>query len=470
MNCQIGLIGLAVMGRNLSLNIEDKGFSVAVYNRTAETTKAFVESEAKGKNIIPTYSIAELVAVLERPRKILLMVKAGEAVDGVLQQLTGHLKAGDIVIDGGNSFFKDTDRRGEEATQKGILYVGTGISGGEEGALKGPCIMPGGPKKAYYDQLEPILTSIAAKVNGNPCCTYIGPKSAGHFVKMVHNGIEYGIMQSIAEAYHLLQDGLGLPLDEIQPIIRQWNEAPLNSYLMEITEGILGTIDKETNQPILDVILDKAAQKGTGKWTSQIAFDLGVPTPTINAAVTARIISAYKDERITASKILQGPSHNFEGNADVLIDQIHDALYASIITAYAQGFALLKAASKDYYDDKLNYTDIARIWKGGCIIRAKLLDTIQIAFEKTSNLANLLVEQCISGLLNNMQSNWRACVQTAIHLGIPCPSIAASLQYFDSYRLKRLPANLIQAQRDFFGAHSFERTDKDGEYHIQWQH
>lgn len=463
---QFGLIGLAVMGQNLVLNIERNGFSVAVYNRTAERTRQFVEGPAAGKNIVGTYSIEEFVAALERPRKIMIMVKAGPPVDAVIEQLRPHLDKGDLIIDGGNSFFKDTIRRAESLEAEGFLYIGTGVSGGEEGALWGPAIMPGGKKEAY-ELVEPIFTKIAAQTDSGPCVTYIGPGGAGHYVKMVHNGIEYGDMQLIAEAYDIMATALGMSAMEMHEVFKKWKTGPLDSYLIDITTDILKTIDPDTGKPIVDVILDKAGQKGTGKWTSQSALDLGVPTPTINAAVESRIISAFKDERTAASKILQGPSSKFDGDREEFINKLHSALYASKIASYAQGMALLRHASSEY-GFGLNYREIARIWKGGCIIRARFLDLIMKAFERNADLPNLLVDSEFSRLVNDAQEDWREVVSTAQRLGVPCLAMAASLANYDAYRRERLPANLTQAQRDYFGAHTYERVDKEGVFHTDW--
>ncbi|MBW2305528.1 MAG: NADP-dependent phosphogluconate dehydrogenase [Deltaproteobacteria bacterium] len=463
---EIGLVGLAVMGENLALNIESKGFSIAVYNRTTDKVKKLVESRGSGKNILGTYSIKELIDSLEPPRRIILMVKAGPAVDELIDQIKPYLSEGDILIDGGNSFFKDTDRRFTFLRTEGIHYMGTGISGGEEGALKGPSIMPGGPKEAY-ERLEPILTKIAAQVDDGPCCTYIGPSGAGHFVKMVHNGIEYGDMQLIAEAYDILKNALGLEAAELADIFARWNEGVLNSFLIEITAKVFTKTDSETGKPLVDMILDKAGQKGTGKWASQIAFDLGVPIPTINAAVEARILSAYKPERMEASGIIGGPQTRFEGKKQELIDAVHDALYASKICSYAQGTAMMKAASEEYLWN-LNLAEISRIWKGGCIIRAQFLDRIKEAYLHHSDLPNLLLYPEFIAWLSKAQDRWRMVIQTANGLGIPCLAFSASLGYFDSYRKDRLPQNLTQAQRDFFGAHTYERVDREGVFHSNW--
>ena len=462
----IGLVGLAVMGENLALNIERNGFSIAVFNRTTAKTDKFIAEKAKGKRILGAKTIEDLVDSLEKPRKIILMVKAGSAVDAMINSIVGHLDKGDLLIDGGNSFFKDTARRGQELSPKGILYIGTGVSGGEEGALKGPSIMPGGPKQAYQ-MVEPILTRIAAQVDDGPCCTYIGPGAAGHYVKMVHNGIEYADMQLICEAYDILKTALALEAPELSDIFSQWNKGELDSYLIEITAAVLARKDKDTGKPLVDMILDKAGQKGTGKWTSQSALDLGVPTPTINAAVVARTMSAFKDERLAASKLLNGPEAQFTGQRDALVQSVREALYASKITSYAQGMALLREASKEY-DWSLNYSEIARIWKGGCIIRAKFLDLIKQSYRQNPDLPNLMVDNDFSKAIASRQDNWRTVVKTAVELGIPAPAMNASLAYFDSYRKARLPANLIQAQRDYFGAHTYQRLDRPGGFHTEW--
>jgi len=464
---EIGLIGLAVMGENLALNIESRGYPVAVYNRTTDKVKRFLEGKASGKNILGTYSVKELLESLGSPKRIFMMVKAGPAVDDLIDQIKRHLSRGDILIDGGNSFFKDTERRHEILAKEGTYYVGTGISGGEEGALKGPSIMPGGPREAY-DSLAPVLTRIAAQVDDGPCCTYIGPSGAGHFVKMVHNGIEYGDMQLIAEAYDILRNALGLEAAELADIFARWNEGVLNSFLVEITAKIFGKTDEQTGRPLVDMILDKAGQKGTGKWTSQIAFDLGVAIPTINAAVEARILSSYKDERLEASRTLDGPQKRFEGQKQELIDAVHDALYASKICSYAQGTAMMRVASEEYGWD-LNLAEISRIWKGGCIIRARFLDRIKEAYLEQPDLPNMLVHPGFSAWIAKAQTSWRMVVQTANRLGIPCLAFSASLGYFDSYRRGHLPQNLTQAQRDFFGAHTYERLDREGIFHTEWQ-
>jgi 6-phosphogluconate dehydrogenase len=463
---QFGLIGLAVMGQNLVLNIENKGFSVAVYNRTGEKTREFAETKAAGKNIKACYSIEEFAGSLDRPRKVMLMVKAGRAVDEMLEQVVPHLQAGDIVIDGGNSHFLETVRRGDALAEKGIHYIGAGVSGGEEGALHGPSIMPGGPREAY-EQVAPIFQAIAAKTEDGPCVTYIGPGASGHFVKMVHNGIEYGDMQLIAEAYDMLHSAIRIDAAELADVFGRWNRGVLSSFLIEITARIFAKVEPETAKPLVELIQDKAGQKGTGKWTSQVALDLGVATPTINAAVESRILSAYKEERVRASKLLKGPRLRYRGGRQELIDGVHDGLYASKICSYAQGMAMLRAASQEYNWD-LNLGEIARIWKGGCIIRAAFLDKIKQAYQRDANLANLLMDHEFAEAIMSRQGAWRMIVQTAARMGVAVPASAASLGYFDSYRRDRLPANLIQAQRDLFGAHTYERIDKPGTFHTEW--
>ncbi|MFC2075972.1 NADP-dependent phosphogluconate dehydrogenase [candidate division KSB1 bacterium] len=463
---QVGLIGLAVMGQNLVLNMERNGFRVAVFNRTTARTDEFIAGPAAGKNIKGTKTIQEFMACLERPRKIIILVKAGAPVDAMIDQVKPYLEKGDILFDGGNTYYPDTDRRVEQWGSEGIKFIGSGISGGEEGALMGPCIMPGGPEDAY-NEMAPILTTIAAQVDDGPCCAYIGPRSAGHYVKMVHNGIEYGIMQLIAESYDILGRALGLKAPEIGDIMAEWNAGELGSYLMEITEEILHWADPETDGYLVDHILDTAKQKGTGKWTSQDSFNVGVPTPTINAAVTGRVLSGYKAERVEAAKALKGVTQLKGLDRDTLIDSVRDALYGSIVASYAQGMALLRLASSDY-DYNLDLPEIARIWKGGCIIRAKMLDPIKEAYRDDPELPNLMVAPHFVELLNRLQAGWRITVQTAVGLGIPSLALGASLAYYDSYRAETLPANLTQGQRDYFGAHTFERTDKEGTYHINW--
>ncbi|EES72061.1 phosphogluconate dehydrogenase (decarboxylating) [Paenibacillus sp. oral taxon 786 str. D14] len=463
---QIGVIGLAVMGKNLALNIESKGFSVALYNRSPEKTKELLE-EAPGKNFVGTYSIEEFVQSLETPRKILIMVKAGKPTDDTINQLVPYLEKGDILIDGGNAHFPDTQRRNKLLEAQGIRFIGAGVSGGEEGALKGPAIMPGGQRDAY-ELVEPILTAISAKVNGDPCSTYIGPDGAGHYVKMVHNGIEYGDMQLIGEAYHLLKDVLGLSVDELHKIFTEWNSGELDSYLIEITADIFGKKDPATGKPMVDVILDSAGQKGTGKWTSQSALDLGVPLSIITESVFARFISAMKSERVAASKRLNGPATQpYDGDKEAFIEAVRKALYASKIASYAQGFAQMRLASEEYGWD-LNYGAIAMIFRGGCIIRARFLQNIKDAYDRDPNLKNLLLDDYFKNVVENYQDAWRQVVATAVTRGIPIPAFSSALAYYDSYRSERLPANLLQAQRDYFGAHTFERVDQEGTFHFQW--
>jgi 6-phosphogluconate dehydrogenase len=463
----IGLIGLAVMGENLALNIERNGFPIAVYNRTPEKTEAFMTKRAQGKQVKATYSIEDFVASLERPRKILIMVKAGAPVDAVIDQLKPLLEPGDIIIDGGNSFYEDTARRTRELTAKDLNFVGMGVSGGEEGALNGPSLMPGGTKSAY-DNLEPILTKIAAQVDDGPCVTYIGPGGAGHFVKMVHNGIEYGDMQLIAEAYDLLKNALGLDHTQLHEVFTEWNNTEeLNSYLIEITADIFTYIDPDTGLPLVDVILDAAGQKGTGRWTVAAAFDLAVPIPTMTAAVNARIVSFYKQERMKASKILTGPTGKYEGDRAAFINKIRDALYCSKICSYAQGMHLLIAASNQFHYD-LNLSECARIWKGGCIIRAAFLDKIKNAFLQDPQLPNILAAPEFKQSILDKQTAWREVIAEAAKLGIPVPAFSTSLAYFDSSRREQLPQNLTQAQRDYFGAHTYERVDKPGLFHTEW--
>ena len=462
----IGLIGLAVMGQNLVLNMERNGYQVSVFNRTSERTDDFIKGPAAGKNITATYSIEELVGSIKKPRKVMMMVKSGAPVDAVIEQLTPYLEGGDLIIDGGNSFFRDTERRSQALEAPGLNYLGVGISGGEEGALWGPSIMPGGHLQAYT-HVEQIFIDIAAKVNGDPCVTYIGPRGAGHYVKMVHNGIEYGDMQLIAEAYDLLHHGLGLSAAELNDVFTDWNQDVLASFLIEITADIFDYEDEETGVPLVELILDKAKQKGTGKWASQEALDLGVPTPTINAAVEARILSAYKVEREKAAEIYPGKTRRFRGDRMNFIEAVKDALYASKINTYAQGMALLATASQEY-DYNLNLAEIARIWRGGCIIRADLLEDIRAAYADNPNLSNLLLVPFFRDALVARQDAWRFVMQTAVDLEIPTPAMSASLAMFDGYRRSRLPANLIQAQRDYFGAHTYQRVDRKGTFHTEW--
>ncbi|MEY2502369.1 MAG: 6-phosphogluconate dehydrogenase [Verrucomicrobiota bacterium] len=465
--CDIGLIGLAVMGENLVLNMESKGFSVAVFNRTWEVTEKFGNGKAKGKNIQPTRTIEEFVGALKRPRKAMIMVKAGGPVDAVIGQLAPLLEKGDVIIDGGNSLFTDTQRRCKDLEGRGIHFVGCGVSGGEEGALKGPSLMPGGSRDSW-EIIAPIFRKIAAQVDGEPCCRYMGPDGAGHYVKMVHNGIEYGDMQLICEAYAILKDVLGLTGNDLAEIFDEWNKGDLDSYLIEITAKIFRKVDPETGKPLVDVILDKAGQKGTGLWTLQSALSQSVVISTINAAVEARVISSRKDERVASSKILPQPKvAKFTGDRKALVTAVRDALYASKIVSYAQGMELLGAASLGSHWD-LNFGDIATIWRGGCIIRAKFLNRIKEAYERDPKLHNLLLDQYFTGILERTQDNWRVAVATAVTHGVAVPAFSASLGYFDSYRSARLPANLLQAQRDFFGAHTYERVDKPGVFHTEW--
>src|ERR1051325_5187299 len=465
--CDIGIIGLAVMGENLALNMESKGFTVAVFNRTTEVTDKFAAGRAKEKNIQPTRTIEEFIGALKRPRKAMVMIKAGNPVDQVIGEVVPLVEKGDVIIDGGNSLFTDTQRRCKDLEGKGIHYVGCGVSGGEEGALKGPSLMPGGSRESW-EIIAPIFRKIAAQVDGEPCCRYMGPDGAGHYVKMVHNGIEYGDMQLICEAYAILKDVLGLGADELAEIFTEWNKGDLDSYLIEITAQIFRKIDPETGKPIVDIILDKAGQKGTGLWTLQSALSQSVVISTINAAVEARVISSRKQERVDASKILPQPKvPKFTGNRGELVTAIHDALYASKIVSYAQGMELLAAASAGSHWD-LNFGDIATIWRGGCIIRAKFLNRIREAYERNPALHNLLLDQYFTGIIQRNQDNWRVAVATAATHGVAAPAFSASLAYFDSYRSERLPANLLQAQRDFFGAHTYERIDKPGVFHTEW--
>jgi len=465
--CDIGLIGLAVMGENLVLNMESKGFTVAVFNRTTEVTDRFAAGRGKGKNIQPTRSMEEFVGALKKPRKAMIMVKAGGPVDAVIGQLAPLLDKGDVIVDGGNSLFTDTQRRCKDLEGKGIHFVGCGVSGGEEGALKGPSLMPGGPRESW-EIIAPIFRKIAAQVDGEPCCRYMGPDGAGHYVKMVHNGIEYGDMQLICEAYAIMKNVLGMEAPELGEIFTEWNKGELDSYLIEITSQIFRKIDPETGKPLVDVILDKAGQKGTGMWTLQSAIAQSVVISTINAAVEARVISSRKDERVAASKILPQPKpKKFSGDRKKLIDAVRNALYASKIVSYAQGMELLGAASKQY-NWNLNFGDIATIWRGGCIIRAKFLNCIVDAYKRDPALHNLLLDSYFTDIVTNTQDNWRIAVAAAVEQGVAVPAFSASLAYFDSYRSARLPSNLLQAQRDFFGAHTYERVDKSGVFHTEW--
>jgi 6-phosphogluconate dehydrogenase len=464
----IGLIGLAVMGENLVLNMESKGFTVAVFNRTVDKVDKFMSGRGKGKNFIGAHSIAEFAATLKKPRKVMMLVKAGQAVDDLIEQLIAALEAGDIIIDGGNSHFPDTNRRARLVESKGLLYIGTGVSGGEEGALLGPSIMPGG-SKAAWPYVKPIFQAIAAKVeDGTPCCDWVGEDGAGHFVKMVHNGIEYGDMQLICEAYHLMRDLLGLSYDEMHSIFRAWNEGELNSYLIEITRDIMAFKDSD-GKPLVEKILDKAGQKGTGKWTVVSALDAGVPLTLISEAVFSRTLSSQKDERVEAARIIGGAPSKFTGDKKAFVNDIHDALYASKIVSYAQGYVLMRTAAKEFGWD-LNYGGIALMWRGGCIIRSAFLGKIKEAFDHNHELTNLLLDPFFKEKMAKSQDGWRRVIAAAVSDGIPVPSFSSALAYFDGYRTERLPANLLQAQRDYFGAHTYERTDRPrGEFfHTNW--
>jgi 6-phosphogluconate dehydrogenase len=464
----IGLIGLAVMGENLILNMESKGFTVACYNRTVSKVDDFINGRANGKNIIGCHSIEEFVENLIKPRKIMLMVKAGKPVDDFIEQLLPHLEDGDIIIDGGNSHFPDTIRRTAYVESKGKLYIGTGVSGGEEGALLGPSIMPGGSPVAW-EHVKPIFQKIAAKApDGQPCCEWMGENGAGHFVKMTHNGIEYGDMQMICETYQMMKDGLGMTNQEMHDCLAEWNEAELGSYLIEITRDILAYKDEQGSE-VIDLILDTAGQKGTGKWTVIEALNLGQPLTLIGEAVFARCLSAIKDERVAASKVLKGPKAKFRGDRNKFVEDLKAALYASKIVSYAQGFQLMRAAAKEY-NWNLNYGGIASIWRGGCIIRSVFLGKIKEAFNKKPRLENLLLDPFFKRAVRKGQASWRRVVSTATKLGIPVPAISSALAYYDGYRAVRLPANLLQAQRDYFGAHTYERVYKPrGEFfHTNW--
>ena len=468
MKADLAVVGLAVMGENLILNMESKGFTVACYNRTTAKVDEFTAGRAAGKNIIGCHSIEELVQTLAKPRKVMCMIKAGNAVDAFIRSVIPYLESGDIIIDGGNSHFSDTIRRAKEVEAKGLFYIGTGVSGGEEGALLGPSIMPGG-SPAAWPAMKPIFQKISAHTEaGEPCCEWVGEGGAGHFVKMVHNGIEYGDMQMICEAYQLMKDGLGLSNDEMHDVFADWNKGDLDSYLIEITRDILGYRD-ENGDAALDKILDAAGQKGTGKWTAVAALDEGQPLTLIGEAVFARCLSAIKEERVEASGKLSGPAEKFKGNRKQLIDNLRQALYASKLVSYAQGYQLMRAAAKTY-GWNLNYGGIALMWRGGCIIRSAFLGKIKTAFDGNPALTNLLLDPFFGEEIENAQAGWRRVVCTAVELGIPMPAIGAALAYYDGYRSARLPANLLQAQRDYFGAHTYERIDKPrGEFfHTNW--
>jgi 6-phosphogluconate dehydrogenase len=464
----IGLIGLAVMGENLILNMESKGFTVACFNRTVSKVDDFMAGRAKGKNIIGCHSIKELSENLEKPRKVMLLVKAGEAVDAFIDKLLPHLEDGDIIIDGGNSHFPDTIRRTEYVEGKGKLYIGTGVSGGEEGALKGPSMMPGGSPKAW-ESVKPIFQAVCAQTpDGEPCCDWVGENGAGHFVKMTHNGIEYGDMQMICETYQIMKQGLEMTNQEMHEVFTEWNEGELDSYLIEITRDILGYKDEDGNE-VIDLILDTAGQKGTGKWTAIEALSLGQPLTLIGEAVFARCLSALKEERVEASKVLTGPKPQFKGDKKAFVDDLRQALYASKIVSYAQGYQLMRAAAQDHKWN-LNYGGIALMWRGGCIIRSVFLGKIKEAFDRNPNLENLLLDPFFKDAVEKAQGAWRRVVTTAVEMGVPMPAMSAALAFYDGYRCGRLPANLLQAQRDYFGAHTYERVDKKrGEFfHTNW--
>ncbi|MGQ9501015.1 MAG: decarboxylating NADP(+)-dependent phosphogluconate dehydrogenase [Anaerolineae bacterium] len=464
----IGLIGLAVMGQNLVLNMDDHGYTVAVYNRTVSKVDEFINGSAKGRKVIGTHSIEELVRVLKRPRRVMLLVKAGQAVDDFIEQLIPYLEPGDIIIDGGNSNFQDTIRRTAYVESKGLLYIGTGISGGEEGARHGPSIMPGG-SPAAWPHVKPIFQAIAAKVeDGSPCCDWVGENGAGHFVKMVHNGIEYGDMQLIGEAYHLMKEGLGMSADEMHQVFAEWNRGKLDSYLIQITRDILAFKDVD-GQPLVDKILDAAGQKGTGKWTVISALDTGVPLTLIGEAVFARCLSALKEERVRASQVLSGPFGRYDDNREAFVYDIREALYASKIISYTQGYMLMRAAAAEY-NWNLNYGGIALMWRGGCIIRSVFLGKIKEAFDRNPELSNLLLDEYFKEAVESAQPSWRRIVARAVEMGIPVPAMSSALAFYDGYRRAWLPANLLQAQRDYFGAHTYERVDRPrGEFfHTDW--
>jgi 6-phosphogluconate dehydrogenase len=490
-DCDFGLIGLAVMGENLALNVESRGFRVAVFNRTTEKVDAFIAGRAAGKNFVGCHNVEELIQNLATPRKVMLLVKAGPAVDALIDQLIPLMSPGDIIIDGGNTHFSDTERRTKAVEEKGLLFVGSGVSGGEEGALKGPSMMPGG-SEAAWPHIKPIFQAIAAKVGPNndiPCCEWVGPRGAGHYVKMVHNGIEYGDMQLICEAYLMLKESLMLSNDEIYAVFDEWNRGELESYLIEISRDIFSVMDDLGEGYLVDKIQDVAGAKGTGKWMSQLALDLGVPSTLVTAAVYARSISSFKDARVRASSILRGPLDKADGDAETLtwdatwneslsrvsdddrknefIEDIRLALYASKICSYAQGFVQLQAAAREY-DWPLNYGDCAMLWRGGCIIRAQFLDRIKDAFDEDAKLENLLIHPYFTEAVNRAQAAWRRVLNTATQLGLPVPAFGTALAYFDSYRRAHVPANLLQAQRDYFGAHTYQRTDREGTFHTEW--
>ena len=465
----IGIVGLGVMGHNLAINMGQKGFTVAGYDLNISKIELFLQADVASRSFAGAKSPEELMHMLKKPRRVLIMVPAGPPLDGAIAQIKPFLDSGDILIDGGNSFFMDTDLRSKQLSEEGYHFVGMGVSGGAEGARLGPSLMPGGPRDAW-EALKPILTAIAAKApeDGQPCVTYIGPRGAGHYVKMVHNGIEYGVMQLIAEAYDLMRRGMGMRPQAIGEVFQEWNQGALSSYLIEITAQILAKADPETGKPMVDIILDEAEQKGTGEWTSQNALDIGAPDPTISSAVLSRIISSQKELRVKASQLLTGPRAALPGDPLAFLSAIHDALEASALTTYAQGMNLLACASKDY-NYQLNLAEIAAIWRAGCIIRARVLNDIMDAYRRAPDLENLLITDHFRPVMDRCQPGWRQTVQQAVGMGIPCAALSASLAYFDAYRTAVLPANLIQAQRDFFGAHTYHRIDKEGVFHTEWK-
>jgi 6-phosphogluconate dehydrogenase len=465
--CELGVTGLATMGANLARNAARHGFPVAVHNRTERRTRELLDRHGHEGELVGAFSTEEFVAALARPRRILVMVKAGPAVDAVLEELAGHLDEGDLLIDGGNSFFEDTERREQAMAERGLRFLGTGVSGGEEGALHGPSIMPGGTAEAY-GVVEHVLTAIAAKVDGVPCCRLVGPGGSGHYVKMVHNGIEYADMQLIAEAYDLLGRGLGMGAAELAEVFERWNAGDLDSFLIETTAKVLRQVDTATGQPLVDVILDQAEQKGTGRWTVQSALELGVPVTGITEAVFARVLSAQREQRAAAAKVLGGPSGRLDpARADAFVDDVRDALYASKVVAYAQGFEQIAAAA-DAYGWEVELGGLATIWRGGCIIRARFLDRIREAYQADPGLRNLLFAEYFREAVGEAQGAWRRVVATAVNLGVPTPAFASSLAYYDGFRRERGPANLLQGLRDFFGAHTYQRTDRPGSFHTRW--